>query len=65
MSTTVLEALQNAQCNFETVGENGLLGGNVIYQIALDQLKNAIEAIKKGRDPNFVIQEDICSEVKV
>ena len=37
MSTTVLEALQNAQINFETAKSMGA-GNNPIFGIAMDQL---------------------------
>lgn len=63
MSTSVLECLQNAQCNFETVGKMGAKG-NPIYLMAMEQLKNGIEALENGRDANYVIQEHAFAEVK-
>ena len=45
MSTTVLEALRNAQINFQTLGRQGL-SGNFIYEYAMDQLGNVLKAIR-------------------
>lgn len=63
MSTTVLDALQNAQINFETVGR--MTGGNrnPIFGIAMEQLNNAIAAIENGKSPDDVIQENMFGEV--
>lgn len=64
MMTTILEALQNAQCNFETVARLGCGSNNPIYTIAMDQLKNAIEALENGMKPDDVIQENLLGDVK-
>ena len=64
MSITVLEVLQNAQCNFETMGKMGAKN-NPIYGLAMGQLKNAIKALENGRDAEFVIQESMVDEVHV
>ena len=62
MSTTVLEALQNAELNFKTVGSMGAKN-NLIYMIAMEQLKNAIEALEHGKKPDEVIQENMFADV--
>lgn len=62
MSTTVLEALQNAQFNFETLGNSGLKT-NGIFLIAKDQLDNAIEALKNGKAVDDVLQEHLGKTV--
>lgn len=62
MSTTVLEALQNAQINFETLG-NSSLKANGIFLIAKGQLDNAIEALENGKEPNDVLQEHLGADV--
>ena len=64
MSTTVLEALMNARCNFETLGKRGL-GGNPIYMIAFEQLNNGITALENGKAPTDIIQENIADDVNV
>lgn len=62
MSTTVLEALQNAKVNFETVGR---MGGNFnpIYLIAIEQLNNGIEALENGKGADDIIQEAMLGDV--
>ena len=62
MSTTVLEALQNAELNFKTVGRMGAKN-NPIYMVAMEQLKNAIEALENGKKPDEVIQENMFADV--
>lgn len=62
MSTTVLEALQNAQLNFETLGNSGLKT-NGIFLIAKDQLDNAIEALEAGKAADYVLQEHLGATV--
>jgi hypothetical protein len=62
MSTTVLEALQNAELNFKNVGRMGAKN-NPIYMMAMEQLKNAIEALENGRKPDDVIQENMFADV--
>ena len=62
MSTTVLEALQNAQVNFTTVGNMGA-SRNPIFQIAMDQLNNVIEALDSGKDADFVLQNGMFEEI--
>lgn len=63
MSTTVLEALEGAKINFETVGRMGA-SRNPIFAIALDQLSNAIAALENGHYADTVIQDGIGSLVK-
>lgn len=62
MSTTVLEALQNAQINFETLGNSGLKA-NGIFLIAKGQLDNAIEALENGKELDDVLQEHLGAAV--
>jgi hypothetical protein len=62
MSTTVLDALQNAQINFETIGKMGAKN-NPIFMIAMDQLNNAIAALENDKGPDDVIQEHMFGEV--
>lgn len=62
MSTTVLDALQNAQINFETIGKMGAKS-NPIFMIAMDQLNNAVTALENDKGPNDVIQEHMFGEV--
>ena len=64
MSTTVIEALANAQINFETVGRMGA-NGNPIFRIAMGQLTNAITALENGKLLDDVIQENIAAPVDV
>ena len=59
MATTVLEALLNAQTNFET---SKILPG--LFPIAMEQLDNAIEALENGMAANDVIQETLLDDVK-
>ena len=62
MKTTVLESLQNAQANFETVKRMGV---NVpIYDLALEQLKNGVEALEDNMGPDDIIQETAFGETK-
>lgn len=64
MSTTVLDALEGAKINFETLGRFGL-SANPIYIIAIGQLTNGIAALRNGRAPRDVIQESIADDVDV
>lgn len=64
MSTTVIDALQNAQINFETIGKMGA-NRNPIFMIAMEQLTNAITALENGRQPDDVIQEHLAAPVDV
>ncbi len=64
MSTTVLEALQNAQINLETAGCVFGLETHPFFSIAKSQLDNGIKALENGLTANDVIQENIASEVK-
>jgi hypothetical protein len=59
--TTALDALQNAKCNFETIGRMGA-GSHPIFAIALEQLSNGIKALENGKAPNDVIQEHMLGE---
>lgn len=63
MSTTALEALQNAQINFETLGNMGLKS-NPFFVIAKNQLDNGIEALENGMKPDDIIQEGMGGDVK-
>ena len=63
MSTTVLDALRNAKINFETICRRGMLI-DPVFVIALEQLSNAVSALEKGRASDYVIQENIASEIK-
>jgi len=58
MSTTVLDALLNAQASFETAKQLPQ-----IFPLAMDQLNNAIEAIENGKGANDVIQDNMLGEV--
>jgi len=62
MATTILDALQNAKVNFETIGRMGLKN-NPIYMIAMEQLGNAVTALENGKGPDDIIQEHIFGEV--
>ena len=63
MSTTVLEALENAKINFATARTMGVVG-KPVYDTAMNQLSNAIHALENDIGPDDIIQEDIFSEVK-
>lgn len=66
MSTTVLEALQNAQINFATVGKRRLKSDpvtNIAFNIATDQLDNAIAALENGKSATDVIQQNMFGVV--
>jgi len=58
MSTTVIEALMNAQCNFETSRHMP-----AVFPMAMEQLENAIKALENGMSANDVIQESMFAEV--
>lgn len=62
MSTTVIDALHNAKINFETLGNMGL-SKNPFFVIAMEQLKNGIEALDNGLNADDVIQGHIFGEV--
>ena len=62
MSTTVIEALENAKVNFETAQNMGR-AGSPIFMLAMEQLLNAIEALENDLKPNDVIQESMGAEV--
>ncbi len=63
MSTTVHEALQNAQVNFENLRRSPL-ARHPFFMIAKAQLDNALEAIDNGMALNDVIQESLGDAVK-
>lgn len=66
MSTTVHECLQNAQLNFQNVARLApVLAAHPIWQMAMEQLSNALAAIDNGRDLNFVIQDGMGEDVKL
>ena len=60
--TTVLDALENAKCNFETIGRMGA-GSHPIFAIALEQLNNGIKALENGKSANDTIQEHMFGDV--
>ena len=62
MSTTVLEALENAKTNFETLGRMGAKT-NPIYLIAMEQLENGVKALENGKNPDDTIQENIFEDI--
>ena len=62
MSTTVLEALYNAQANLRIFEKQ--LNQSLPYKIAMEQLNNAIEALENEMNANDVIQDDIFGEIK-
>ena len=62
MSTSVIDALRNAQCNFETIGKFGF-SQNAIFIIAMEQLNNGITALENGMMADDIIQENVMSEV--
>jgi len=61
MSTTVREALMNAQINLGNVLKFGIQ--NPIVMIAKNQLDNAMTAIEHGMALDDVIQESMFDEV--
>lgn len=64
MSTTVLEALQNAQVNFEYLGKTyPMVMRELSYSIGTGQLKNAIEALENGKPADFVIQDQMFGDI--
>lgn len=64
MSTTVLDALQNARLNFETIGKMGLKN-STIFMVAMFQLNNAITALENNKGPNDVIQEHMFDQIDI
>jgi len=58
MSTTVLDALENAKINFETAKVMP-----AIFPIAMEQLENAIKALENGKGADDVIQEHMFADV--
>jgi len=64
MSTTVLEALQNAKVNFENLGSMaGFLKTHPLYMIGMEQLKNGVEALEEGKESNFVLQSGMFEDI--
>ncbi len=64
MSTTVHEALMNAQINFATTGRMiPVLASHPIFALATEQLANALEALESGMDLDHVIQESLGGEI--
>lgn len=55
--TTILEALKNAQYNFETSKRLA-----PAFDIAMDQLSNAIRALESGASPDDDIQDYIADD---
>lgn len=55
MSTTVLDALENAKINFENARTMGAIG-KPIYDMAVEQLSNAIKALENGMGADDIIQ---------
>lgn len=64
MSTTVLEALQNAQINFGTLGKMGAKN-SPFFVIAMEQLNNSITALENGKSPNDIIQENMFEDLNL
>lgn len=65
MSTTVLDALLNAQINFKNAEDmQPALQRNPVFKIATNQLNNALEAIKNDMSLDDIIQESLGSEIK-
>lgn len=62
MSTTVLDALQNAKYNLENAKKGGAIGSFALA-IATEQLSNAIDAMENGKLADDIIQENMMSEV--
>jgi len=58
MSTTVIECLENAKCNFETARSLP-----AIYPMAMEQLENAITALENGFAAGDIIQENAFGDV--
>jgi hypothetical protein len=63
MPTTVLDALMNAQINFETSSAMQGAMRNAIHGLAMEQLKNGIEALENGMTPYDEIQEHIGAPI--
>lgn len=61
MSTTVLEALENAKFNFEQMRKFN--HKNPIYVMAMEQLNNAIKALGNDLSPHAIIQEHMFDQV--
>ena len=58
--TTILDALKNAQINFNNVIKmNHILKEHPIFCLAKNQLENALEALEKGGKLNDDISEYI------
>lgn len=62
MSTRVIDALLNAQVNFNTFGSMGAKS-NPFFMIAMEQLSNAIAALENGKTPDDIIQEHMFGDV--
>ena len=56
MSTTVLDALRNAQLNFENVKPFLSVSAWYISSVGLNQLENAIKALESGLTANDILQ---------
>lgn len=63
MSTTVLDALQNAKYNLETAKRQGDPFAAVLIPLAMEQLNNAIAALENGKGPDDTIQEHMLGGV--
>ncbi len=57
MSVTVLDALENAEMNFANLAAQQRHRENLLYMIAMSQLKNAIAALDKGLSPYDILPE--------
>lgn len=64
MSTTVLDALMNAQINLQNLAKQAFIDKHPFFVIGMDQLGNAIEALENGMSPHDTLQESLFSEVK-
>lgn len=61
--TTVLEALQNAQINFQNAQRMTGTIGHPMFAMAHEQLSNGIEALNNEMNARDVIQEDFGSPI--
>ena len=63
MSATVLDALRNAQLNFENVKPFLSVSSWYISSVGLNQLENAIKALESGLTANDILQAEPFGEI--
>ena len=63
MSTTVLEALQNARHNLSSVHAVGPIE-KMMKDTGISQLDNAILALENGKAADWELQENMFADVK-